>query len=384
MKIVYCMHSLYNPGGMERTMLNKIAYWKAHTDWDVVAVTTNQQGRPLFFPLPDGVKHVDLGINYVKEMDDRPLQKVISYLKKRRRHRKLLTELLMKERADVTVSLFPSESSFIPSIADGSKKVLELHLNRYFRLQYNRTGIVGLIDRFRSWQDVRLVRRFDRFVVLTEEDRGYWGTLSNIAVIPNSSVSRLHESADLTSHHLIAVGRLDYQKSFDRLLMAWAEVCATPSVGDWVLDIFGQGEWEERLRQMIAQLGIGQHTVLHGPSTDIEREYLNSSAILMTSHYEGLPMVLIEAMSHGLPPVAFACKCGPRDLIDDGKNGLLVEDGNIHQFAQAVVTLITDETLRRRMSQEALKIKERYSEESVMKQWKDLFCELQDEKTTAN
>lgn len=384
MKIVYCMHSLYNPGGMERTMLNKIAYWKTHTDWDVMVVTTNQQGRPFFFSLPDGVKHVDLGINYVKDGDDKPLRKIISYLQKRRRHRNLLTELLIKERADVTVSLFPSESSFIPSIADGSKKVLELHMNRYFRLQYNRAGLVGMIDRFRNRWDLRLVRRFDRFVVLTEEDKGYWGALDNITVIPNSSVPKLNETADLTSHHLIAVGRLDYQKSFDRLLLAWAEVCASPSVGDWVLDIFGQGEWESKLRQMIVQLGIESHTVLHKPSTDIEREYLNSSAILMTSHYEGLPMVLIEAMSHGLPAVAFACKCGPRDLIDDGRNGLLIEDGDIHRFAEAVLRLINDEALRMTLSQEALKIKERYSEESVMALWKDLFLTLRNEKTNSN
>lgn len=114
MKLVYCHCSLYNPGGMERVLLNKVRWICAHTDWEVLIVTTDQQGRPPFYPFPDAVRMVDLGINYSDDNDKRPLGKIAGYLRKRRRHRKALTALLQREKADVVVSLYPSESSFIP------------------------------------------------------------------------------------------------------------------------------------------------------------------------------------------------------------------------------------------------------------------------------
>lgn len=143
MKLVYCHCSLYNPGGMERVLLNKVRWICAHTDWEVLIVTTDQQGRPPFYPFPDAVRMVDLGINYSDDNDKRPLGKIAGYLRKRRRHRKALTALLQREKADVVVSLYPSESSFIPDIKDGSRKVLELHYCKFFRLQYGRKGYWG-------------------------------------------------------------------------------------------------------------------------------------------------------------------------------------------------------------------------------------------------
>ena len=155
MKIVYCHCSVYNPGGMERVLLNKVR-WLAGAGHEVIVVTTDQQGRAPFYAFPPEVRMEDLDINYSVD-NNKPLsQRILSYLRKRRLHRSRLTQLLMAERPDITVSLYPSESSFIPDIKDGSKKVLELHFNRYFRLQYGRGGLTGLIDRFRSRRDVAL------------------------------------------------------------------------------------------------------------------------------------------------------------------------------------------------------------------------------------
>ena len=131
---------------MERVMLNKIAWIKSHTDWEVKVVTTDQHHRPTFYPLPDGVTMQDLDINYSDDNSKHPLLKIAGYLRRRQVHRRRLTELLMRERADIVVSLFPSESSFIPSIADGSRKVLELHLCKFFRLQYGRHGLPSLLN----------------------------------------------------------------------------------------------------------------------------------------------------------------------------------------------------------------------------------------------
>ena len=250
MKLIYCMASVYNPGGMERVLLNKASWFAAREGYDVMVVTTDQQGKPPFYQFPENVRIVDLGINYSVDNCRSSTAKIASYFRKRRKHRKALTDLLIKERADVVISLYPSESSFIPKIKDGSKKVLELHLNRYFRLQYGRSGLLGLADRFRSWQDVRIARKFDKFVVLTKEDAGYWGNLPNLEVIPNAAPSFPDFSYDTTCRRVIAVGRLDYQKGFDRLVEAWAQL-PEELRKEWRLDIFGQGEWKEMLEERI-------------------------------------------------------------------------------------------------------------------------------------
>ena len=379
MKIIYCIHSLYNPGGMERVMLGKVAYLKAHTDWEISIVTTNQGGKPVFFDLPDGVRLTDLDINYESGAQSRALKKILVYLRKKMLHRQRLTALLMQEKADIVVSLFPSESSFIPKIKDGSKKVLELHFNRYFRTQYGRGGLVGIIDRIREKSDLRLVRKFDRFVVLTDEDNGYWGELPNMVTISNPSLFKAERISDTSRHRVIAVGRLDYQKGFDRLLKAWETVCKQEDLKDWTLDIYGKGEGEESLQKQIQDDGMAGRAFLKGTTSDIAAEFADSAFIAMSSHYEGLPMVLIEAMTCGLPAVSFACKCGPRDIIRDGINGLLVPDGDCVALAKAMMKVMRDDTLRRSMGTEALKVREKYNEDVIMAQWISMFESLRSE-----
>ena len=373
MKLVYCICETYNPGGMERVLLNKVRYLVEQHGYDITVVTTDQNGRAPFYPFPEKVKMVDLGINYSEDNAKGVFTKILNYLRKRRVHRQRLTELLMREKADVVVSLYPSESSFIPSIKDGSKKVLELHFNKFFRLQYNRTGLLGLIDRWRTRQDERIVRRFDRFVVLTEEDKGYWGDMPNIQVIPNAALFMADKYADMSRKRVIAVGRLDYQKGFDRLIDAWQIVCSTGLFQEWRLDIFGQGEWKDMLKARIKEYGLQNSLHLNEPTKEIAKEYADSSMLVMSSNYEGFPMVMIEAMACGLPVVTFDFKCGPRDIIKDEENGLIVPDGDIQALADAMMRLMANESLRQTMSVEARKVTETYSEEVVMGKWVSLF-----------
>lgn len=376
MKLLYCHCSLHNPGGMERVLLNKVVWLKAHTDWEIVVVTTDQKQRPTFYPFPKEVRMIDLGINYSDDNAKSPGEKITGYLRKRRKHRKALTALLQKEKADIVVSLYPSESSFIPSIKDGSKKVLELHFNKFFRLQYNRKGLLGWIDRWRTKQDERLVRKFDKFVVLTQEDKGYWGGLPNIEVIPNAAMRMADKHSDVSQKRVIAVGRLDYQKGFDRLIQAWELVQKASKYGDWQLDIFGQGEWKEMLQRMIDERGLRETAHINRPTANIGEEYARSSMLVMSSHYEGFPMVMIEAMACGLPVVSFDYKCGPKDIIQDGVNGLLVRDGDIEGLANAMMRLMENGEERKTMGRNARRVTETYSEESVMEKWGSLFTLL--------
>lgn len=376
MKIVYCTHSVSNPGGMERVLFNKVSWLTAHTDWEVMIVTTDQHGRPPFYPFPTQVRMTDLGVNYSEDNSLGATARILSFLKKRRLHRRRLEAVLAAERPDITVTLYPSESSFIPALKDGSRKILELHYNRFFRLLYARKGLLALADRYRTWRDARIVRKFDRFVVLTEEDRGYWGNLPNMSVIPNAAVLAGDTLADMSVRRVLAVGRFDYQKGFDRLIKTWKIISDRGNAPDWRLDIFGQGEWKGMLEEMIESEGLESSVTLNAPVKDIRAEYTRSSILAMTSHYEGFPMVMAEALACGLPVVSFDCKCGPKDMIANGENGILVRDGDTEAMADALSSLMADEDRRRKMSAEAVRRSERYSEDKVMAMWIDLFSSM--------
>ena len=376
MKLIYCICNICNPGGMERVMLNKINYLVKNLHYDITVVTTDQKNRPPFYSFPKEVRLIDLNINYTDDNDKSSIFKIIGYLKRRRLHQKCLSRLLMEEKADLVSSLFPSESSFIPSIKDGSKKVLELHFCKLFRLQYNRKGILGLIDKWRSKQDEKLVRKFDKFVVLTEEDKSYWGDWKDIVAIPNAALPNEGRFSSVENKRVVAVGRYDYQKGFDRLIDAWRIIQYNQKYEDWRLDIYGQGEWKEMLQNRIEQYDLKGTAFLNPPSANIYEEYRNSSLIVMSSNYEGFGMVLVEGMSCGLPAVSFDCKCGPKDIIRHGENGLLVKNNDIQGLAEAMMKLMGNEELRRQMSMEARKITDIYSEEVVMKKWILLFERL--------
>ena len=376
MKIIYCTHSTCNPGGMERVLLNKVTYLSQLPGWEVAVVTTDQHQRPPFYPFPEKVRMTDLGINYSEDNEKGAWKKITGYLRKRKEHKRKLTALLLKEKPDIVVSLYPSESSFIPDIKDGSRKVLELHYCKFFRLQYGRRGLLGWIDKLRTRQDEQIVRRFDKFVVLTNEDRGYWGNLPNIEVIPNAAMHVSDAYSDVMNKRVIAVGRLDYQKGFDRLIQAWQLVQHTGKFTDWKLDIFGQGEWQEMLQQMIDKAGLQDSLQIHQPTKQIGEEYVKSDLLVMSSNYEGFPMVMIEAMACGLPVVSFDYKCGPKDIIQPGINGLLVPNGDIQALAYAMMVMMSDEAYRKMLSLNARKVVDTYSEQAVMSQWIRLFTSI--------
>ena len=374
MKILYQINSTCNPGGMERVLLNKVCYLIENKEWNVTVVTTDQHNRPPFYPFPDGVKMVDLGVNYSDDNGKPFLKKFFGFLKRRCIHKERFRALLEQVRPDVVDCFYPGECSFVPGLKDGSKKVMELHQSKLFHHQYNRSGLMGLADKYRAAMDEKLVRKFDRFVVLTEEDKEMWGKMPNIRVIPNAANFIADSYSDCSVKRVIAVGRLDYQKSFDRLIMAWEKVYE--EMPDWRLDIFGQGEWQDMLQQMIDERGLRDVVKLNAPTKNIGKEYAESSMIVMSSHYEGFPMVLVEAMACGLPAVCFDFKCGPRDIINEGENGLIVPDGDLEGLAEAMITLMKDDELRKRMGENAKAVVEKYSEEKVMSKWMKLYEEV--------
>lgn len=372
MKILYCIAGTYRPGGMERVLANKANYLAQH-GYEVTIVTTEQKGRDAFFALDPHIRCIDLAIGYEDNNGQSLFNKLIHYPRKQVLHKKRIKRVLREVKPDVTVSMFCNEVSFLASMKDGGLKVLEIHFSKFKRLQYGRAGLWHLVDAWRSRQDERIVRRYDRFVVLTEEDASYWGALPNICVIPNARTFNPSTVASLTSKNALAVGRFTYQKGFDRLLEAWKEVHA--SCPDWKLDIVGDGELKEVMQRYVADNGLADIVTLVPPAERMDEVYKSASMVVLSSHYEGLPMILLEAQAYGLPIVSFACKCGPKDVVTDGVDGFLIPEGDVPALADRIVQLAQDDALRQKMGLAARLASERYEEERVMAKWMRLFNE---------
>ena len=346
---------------MERVLAIK-ANWLASHGYTIIVATTDQRGLPHAFQMDPSIEFHDLGINYDENNGGHLISKLLAFPLKQYRHRKRLKKLLYQIKPDVTVSMFCNEVSILPGIKDGSKKVLEVHFSRFKRLQYGRHGLWSVVDVWRNKHDEVLAKRFDRFVVLTKEDKGYWGNLDNIRVIPNPRTFVFDRSSSLDSNTVLAVGRYSYQKGYDLLLKAWGMI----DTDGWTLRIAGSGDPIE---------GCPSNVIL-GPSNNIAEEYQNAAFLVLSSRYEGLPMVLLEAQAAGLPAVSFACKCGPKDVITDGVDGILVPEGDVEGLAFGMKKLMEDIHLRKKMGSAAFDNSGRFDKEKIMALWESLFREL--------
>ncbi len=379
MKLVYCVPALYNPGGMERVLAEKVNYLVNTGKYDITIVTTDQKDRPVYFPLDERVKLVDFGLDFEGHFAAGLVKKTWLHYKKLSLYKKKLQEFLVACKADICISLCGKEIDFLTSLKDGSRKMAELHFSmnnrKLFILARHQGFLWRCLGDFRTWQLKRATRGLSRLVVLTNQDAADWRkTHENVVVITNPVPFDCDEEPDLNAKRVIAVGKLDEQKGFDYLLQAWKLVHAKHT--GWRLDIFGQGPWKEKLDAFISENALGNSAFLCGTTMDVKSEYLKSTFYVMSSRYEGLPMVLIEAMVCGLPLVSFDCECGPREVIKEGENGFLVPMGDVEQLADAMCRLIEDKELRERMSAKGKECASRYSLESIMPQWVGLFDEL--------
>lgn len=381
LKIVYLTPALYMAGGVERVLTLKANYFAEHFGYDISIILTEGKDKPLFYPLSEKVRIINLNIGFEELWMCSFLKKIVVYLKKQRQYRKMVEQELMRLRPDITISLLRREINFLTSIKDGSRKIGELHVNRANYRNYN-TEKVGLVKRlFARWWSYSLLqklRKLDQLVVLTEKDRVAWTELDNVVAIPDplpfvpSSVSQLDKK------RVVAIARYSHEKGIDLLLKAWA--IAEKKVEDWQLEIFGDGD-KTSFEQLIDTLGIDRTRCwLNGRTDDVEQEYLNSSLFVLSSRFEGFGMVIVEAMACGLPVVAFDCPWGPRSIISDGEDGLLVENGNVEALADALSRLIGDEVLRQSMAEKAIVNVKRFEIETIANQWLHVFNNVMNEK----
>ena len=377
MRIVYVVGGLLAPNGMSSVLSAKINYLAEHTDYELYMILTERAGQEWYYHINPKVHWVNFDINF-DELDTMPLlKKLFFYQQKQRRYKKMFTDYLMKVRPDITVSTVRREINFINDIPDGSKKVGEIHFNRTNYREFNKRWLPGFVNRFisRVWMNslLRQLKHLSRFVVLSEEDYKNWPELNNKVVIPNSLSYFPHFQSTCENKQVIAVGRFTWQKGFDLLLKAWRIVFEKHP--DWHLDIYGSGK-REKYEYLVKELGLSDVVACHPATNAIYDKYLESSIFVLSSRYEGFGLVIAEAMSVGVPVVSFACPCGPSDIVKDGEDGILVENGNVEKLADAICWMIAHPQERKLYGLRARSNAMRFSEEKVMTMWRNLFQSL--------
>lgn len=374
LKLVYITPALYMAGGVERVLTLKANYFAEQFGYDITIILTEGKDKPLFYPLSDKIKAVNLNIGFEELWTCSFAKKIFIYLKKQRKFKNALTKELMRIRPDITISLLRREINFINDIKDGSRKIGEMHINRANYRNYN-TERVSLLKKLfaKFWSSNLLLhlQQLDKLVVLTERDRESWVELSNVVTIPDPLSLSPTTSSSLTEKRVVSIARYSHEKGIDLLLKAWSMV--QKQISDWRLDVYGDGD-RTHYEQLVDELQIDrERCCLHARTDDVEKEYRISSIFVLSSRFEGFGMVLTEAMACGLPVVAFDCPWGPRSIITDGDDGLLVENGNVEALADSLVRLMGDAALRQRMAANGIKNVQRFSIDYIAECWKDLF-----------
>lgn len=374
MHILYIYPEISIKGGADKVIVEKANYLATH-GYQVTILTEAQMGRPLSFELAPEVRHVDMALNFNKQYSQHPLRRLFTYASLMRQYKKQLKRVLEELHPDITITTMGRSLSLLPEMHDGSVKIGEAHTTkrhlRSLHLMEQRGGLFRLLAKYMRWSMERSASKLSAIVLLTPKDAEEWSPITKTYVIPNPISFYPASGAALDNKQAIMVGRYNDAKGYDYLIPAWNIVHQRHP--EWRLNVFGSGELRNEVMRWIREYHLDDTIMLHHPTNDIMHEYLQSSVCALSSRYEGFSLVILEAMSCGVPVVSFDCPYGPRQIICNGEDGLLVEYLNPQALADGICKLIEDEKLRKRMGAKARQNILRFSKEAVMKQWEELF-----------
>jgi glycosyltransferase involved in cell wall biosynthesis len=293
-------------------------------------------------------------------------------------YKKILKNILIQEKPDIVITTLGRSLEFLTDIPDGSVKIGEAHTTklhlRSFDLMEQRGGIYKFIASYERRKMYRNVSKLKALVLLTPEDAEDWKGMTKTYVIPNPLQEIPTRYSSLDNKQAIMVGRYNDAKGYDYLIPAWEIVHKRHP--EWVLHVYGSGEYYQQVVDWVEERHLGDTVILHNPTNQIMEKYLESSICVLSSRYEGFSMVLAEAMSCGVPCVAFDCPHGPRHIIRHLEDGILVDYLNIQALADGICRLIEDESLRRQLGANARNNILRFSKDKIMKKWENLFVEI--------
>lgn len=373
MKIVYCLNSIRYLGGIQRVTIvkaNALAEIKGN---EVYIIVTDNKNGVITEPLSPKVHLIDLNINYYEDDYKSRWNVLKGIFIKRREHKKRLTSVLNEIQPDIVISVGQSEKNMIPSIKGKWKTIREFHFVKDYRLRQAKSFFDKMLAWGGDWYDFHFkIKGYNQIITLTQEDKETnWKGWKNVSVIPNPSTFHTDHTSSLSEKKVISVGRLTSQKNYASLIRAFKNVAEKHP--DWILEIYGDGPQEVKLKSLITQLNLEKHVFLKGFSSNVKEVITNASIFALSSVFEGLPLVIVEAMACGLPVVSYTCPCGPNDIITDKKDGFLVNVNDEKTLANKINTLIEYEALRKQMSDAAIIKASKYKIKNIVSIWMNIF-----------
>lgn len=361
MRLLYITNGITGAGGLERVLAIKASYLADSLGYEVHILTLNHDSSKSFYKFSSKVKIHSIAIH----------GNTFQYLKK------YIVGIHSSVRAIqpdiISVCDDGLKGFFLPYLVKAKAIIYERHVSKNIAIGSHPTLIKKLMTGFKFALMNMLAKKFDRFVVLTQDNLAEWKG-NNVMVISNPLSFYPTQSSCLDSKIVIAVGKQSFQKGFDRLLQSWALV--QEKHPDWKLEIYGKYDASQQLNRLAITLDISKSVHFFEPEKDIQEKYLASSIYVMSSRFEGFGMVLTEAMACGVPCVSFDCPCGPRDIIKHNEDGILVPNGDVKGMARQIITLIENESLRKTMGKKAKVNVKRYLPEVICQQWDELFKTL--------
>lgn len=344
-------------GGTERVAILIAEELNKDSRYNVSFTSLNERNDKPFFDISEDIKRYTLS--------DKPvggIKSLFVYIKK-------LKKTVKKNNIDLLIDI----DGIIDMYSVPVKWMSNVKIISWEHFNYYNHPTLKLRKRVRKFA----IRRVDAIVTLTEQDKEYYKKEASfqcpICAIhnPKSFSGTEKEIYDENSKRIISVGRLTYQKGFDLLVEVANNVLK--KYPEWQWEIFGEGEDEKMLKEMISERGLEKQVKLMGNVDDIAERYRESAMFVMTSRFEGLPMTLLEAKCHKLPCISFDFRTGPRECIEDGINGYLVKDGDIEEISKRVEELIIDKEKRISFSNHAQDNMELFSIEKIIPKWKNLI-----------
>lgn len=356
MKIAYLIEDFAVKGGAERIVAQKANHLAADYGHDVTIVSVYRDGRPPAYPL-HGVRLISLDVPFAAHGDvtSKLLSRTRVLVQAATRFNKAMNTL----QPDIIFFTLSLGALLLPLYRGKAKRIFESHLARKFTPYNTFFKLTEL--------------KSDAIVCLTSGDAKEYKTARRIEVIPNFIDKPKSYVKDYAVKRAVAVGRLEHQKGFDRLISCWKAAVKTHP--GWRLDIYGEGPLRDELQRQIDSFRLQETIKLRGTCADMADRYAQYSLHLMSSRHEGLPMTLLEAQAAGLPSVTFDFEYGAADIVTDGVNGFLVPQGDTRTFTERLAEMMDSEDLRAKFGTEAKETAKAFFTENIMWKWEELIKE---------
>lgn len=377
MHVIYIYPEITIKGGADKVIVEKVNYL-ATSGYQITLITESQMGRPTSFELSSQVHHIDMGLDFNKQYSQNFPHRIFTYKRLMWSYKKRLQQILSEQKPDIVITTMGRSLSLLPKMRDGSVKIGEAHTTkqnlRSLHLMEQRGRLYRWIAKIMRWKMCQYASQLNALVLLTQSDAKDWEDITKTYVIPNPISFYPKEAAMLENKQVIMVGRYNDAKGYDYLIPAWEIVHQCHP--EWILNVYGSGELHDDVVRWIRERHLEDSMILHEPTDHIMEKYMESSICVLSSRYEGFSLVILEAMSCGVPCVSFDSPCGPRTIIADGEDGYLIDYLNTQALADGICKLIEDEELRKKMGRKGRTNVLRFSREHVMQQWVDLFDSL--------